>query len=91
MQSASGNAASVIPLSVSAALTDVGTSETLSVVIAGVPSTATLSAGTRNADGSWTLTAAQLSGLSLTTPAGSFAGTVQRPNRHQLRQRSKQC
>src|SRR5262249_7671753 len=39
--------------------------ETLSVVITGVPAAATLSAGTQNADGSWTLTEAQLAGLSL--------------------------
>ena len=47
--------------------------DTVSVTITGVPSDATLSAGTKNIDGSWTLTPAQLSGLNLTagevTPA----------------------
>ena len=37
-----------------------------SVTITGVPSDATLSAGTHNSDGSWTLTPEQLSGLTLT-------------------------
>jgi hypothetical protein len=40
-----------------------------------VPSGATLSAGTHNADGSWTLTPAQLSGLTL-TPATGYNGTL---------------
>ena len=39
---------------------------TNSVVITGVPTTATLSAGTNNGGGSWTLTPAQLAGLKLT-------------------------
>ncbi len=40
--------------------------DTVSITITGVPSDATLSAGTKNSDGSWTLTPAQLSGLNLT-------------------------
>jgi large repetitive protein len=40
-------------------------------VISGVPSGAVLSAGTDNGDGSWTLTSAQLSGLTITPPANS--------------------
>ena len=36
-----------------------------SILISGVPSDATLSAGTNNHDGTWTLTAEQLSGLNL--------------------------
>jgi hypothetical protein len=39
--------------------------DTVSVTIAGVPSDASLSAGTKNNDGSWTLTPAQLAGLML--------------------------
>jgi T5SS/PEP-CTERM-associated repeat protein len=39
--------------------------DTISVTIKGVPSDATLSAGTKNADGSWTLTSAQLTDLAL--------------------------
>ena len=39
--------------------------DTVSITISGVPSDATLSAGTNNGNGSWTLTPAQLSGLTL--------------------------
>jgi subtilisin-like proprotein convertase family protein/Ca2+-binding RTX toxin-like protein len=76
VQNASGIAGSVISLGVNTALADVGSSETLSVVITGLPSVATLSAGTKNANGTWSLTPAQLSGLTVTAPAGSFAGTT---------------
>jgi hypothetical protein len=72
VQNASGNAGSAIALSIATA--PAHTQDVLSVRITGVPSGATLSAGTRNADGSWTLTPAQLSNLNLTAPAGSFAG-----------------
>ena len=74
--STSGNAGSAITLPITASLTN-GTLEDLSIGITGVPGGATLSAGTRNADGSWTLTSPQLSGLTLTAPAGSFAGTAE--------------
>jgi len=73
-QAASGNEGTAIPLSMSAALTDTSIRETLSIKITGVPRVASLSAGTKNADGSWSLTAAQLRNLSLTAPAGSFSG-----------------
>ncbi len=72
---ASGNAGQAIPLSITSALTATDGTETLSIKITGVPSFGSLSAGTRNADGSWTVTAAQLAALKLTVPAGSFAGT----------------
>ncbi|WP_145927671.1 Ig-like domain-containing protein, partial [Bradyrhizobium neotropicale] len=39
--------------------------DTISLTIKGVPSDALLSAGTKNADGSWALTPAQLTGLTL--------------------------
>ncbi len=48
--------------------------DTISLTITGVPSDATLSAGTKNANGSWTLTPAQLSGLMLN--AGQAAVTT---------------
>jgi hypothetical protein len=48
--------------------------DTISLVITGLPSGATLSAGTKNSNGSWTLTPAQLSGLTL--KAGSQAATA---------------
>lgn len=76
---ASGNEDTAIPLSISTSLADTDGSETLSIRITGVPSGATLSAGTLNGDGSWSLTPAQLTGLSLSPPAnwsGSFNLTV---------------
>jgi Ca2+-binding RTX toxin-like protein len=72
VEAASGEAATAIALDISSALVDVGTNESLSVNIAGLPTGATLSAGTQNSDGSWTLTAAQLAGLTLTTPFTTF-------------------
>ena len=42
-----------------------------SVVVSGVPSGASLSAGTDNGDGTWTLSADDLSGLTVTPPADS--------------------
>ncbi len=76
---AAGLEDSAVFLDVSAALTDTDGSETLSVVISGVPAGATLSAGTDNLDGSWTLAPADLAGLTITPPAdfsGSFQLTV---------------
>ncbi|WP_434623080.1 tandem-95 repeat protein [Azospirillum sp. B2RO_4] len=69
--SARGNEDTAIALTISPALTDTDGSETLSIVIAGVPTGATLSAGTHNADGTWTLTPAQLAGLTITPPSNS--------------------
>jgi large repetitive protein len=66
---ASGNEDTAISLSLSSALTDTDGSESLGIVISGVPTGATLSAGTDNGDGTWTLTSAQLSGLSITPPS----------------------
>ena len=63
---ASGNEDQPIPLSIGASITD--NPGTLFLVISGVPAGATLSAGTDNNDGSWTLTPAQLAGLTLTPP-----------------------
>ncbi|QDP20456.1 beta strand repeat-containing protein [Sphingomonas xanthus] len=70
---ASGDEDSAIALSISSALTDTDGSETLSIKISGVPTGAVLSAGTNNGDGSWTLTPAQLAGLTITPPANSDA------------------
>jgi len=69
---ASGNEDSAIALDIDAGLTD--SSEVLSVTISGVPEGATLSAGTNNGDGSWTLSAADLNGLTI-TPADDFSGS----------------
>jgi PKD repeat protein len=66
--SASGAENTAIPLDVSAALVDLDGSESLSVTIVGVPAGGVLSAGTDNGDDSWTLTPAQLTGLTITLP-----------------------
>jgi len=76
---ASGVEDEPIDLAISAALSDADGSESLSVVIGGVPEGATLSGGTDNGDGTWTLTPGELDGLSITAPAdysGSFDLTV---------------
>ncbi|MDK9716592.1 MAG: VCBS domain-containing protein [Trichlorobacter sp.] len=62
-----------VPLVITATSPD--GSETLSVTLSGLPAGATLSAGTDNHDGSWTLTPAQLPGLALTPPQ-DFSGTI---------------
>jgi Ca2+-binding RTX toxin-like protein len=56
------------PVNIETTLVDADGSETLSVVVAGVPAGATLSAGTDNGDGTWTLAPDQLAGLTLTVP-----------------------
>ncbi|RCK19144.1 hypothetical protein TH8_21080, partial [Thalassospira profundimaris] len=71
VSNASGGEGSAISLAIAAGLTDA--SEILSVTIAGVPEGASLSAGTDNGDGTWTLSASQLSGLKI-TPADNYSG-----------------
>ncbi|WP_157034036.1 Ig-like domain-containing protein [Belnapia moabensis] len=74
---AQGDEDTVIPLSIAAALTDTdGSEQLLRLEITGVPAGAGLSAGTHNADGSWTLLPGQLAGLALSPPA-NYAGTLQ--------------
>jgi len=68
---AAGDEDTVFALNIDAALTDTDGSETLSVTISGVPNGASLSAGTDNQDGTWTLTQDQLTDLTLTPPADS--------------------
>jgi hypothetical protein len=63
---ASGDEGSSIPLAISAALTDTDGSESLSITISGVPPGATLSAGTDIGSGTFTLTPAELSDLTIT-------------------------
>jgi Ca2+-binding RTX toxin-like protein len=70
---ASGNENGSIPLTISSSLVDTDGSETLSIVISGVPTGATLNHGVDNGGGNWTLTSAQLAGLSL-TPASGYNG-----------------
>jgi len=58
-----------ISLNISSGLTDNDGSETLSdVTISGVPNGYSLSAGSDNGNGTWTVTQAQLNGLQLNTP-----------------------
>jgi VCBS repeat-containing protein len=56
-----------IALQITAALSEVDADAVLSVTISNIPAGVTLSAGTHNADGSVTLTPAQLAGLTLTS------------------------
>ena len=64
-------------LNIAAAPLDADGTETVAVLIAGVPADATLSAGTRRADGVWVLTPAQLAGLTITRATdGTFDLTV---------------
>ncbi|WP_201837001.1 Ig-like domain-containing protein [Microvirga zambiensis] len=72
---ATGNEDGRIALNLSASLTDTDGSEVLSIVIEGLPEGARLSAGLNNGDGSWTLTPAQLAGLTV-TPPGDWSGTM---------------
>ena len=69
---ASGVEGTAIPLTITA--TPVDGDDVLSISVSGVPLDATLSAGTNNGGGNWTLTAAQLSGLKLN--AGETSGTL---------------
>jgi Ca2+-binding RTX toxin-like protein len=74
LSDASGDEGNAVALDIDAGLTD--SSETLTIIISGVPGGATLSAGTDNGNGTWTLSPAQLSGLSL-TPASDYFGTFE--------------
>ncbi|SED69163.1 beta strand repeat-containing protein [Pseudomonas anguilliseptica] len=64
-----------IALSLAAQLADKDGSETLGLVLSGLPAGARLSAGTDNGNGSWTLTASDLNNLHLLPPAG-YTGTL---------------
>ena len=56
-------------VAVQAEPTDTDGSETVNVVVTGLPPGATLSAGTQNADGSFTVPSTALDGLTVTVPA----------------------
>ena len=68
--SATGDEGTAIPLSISAAPDDADGSETVAITISGVPAGDTLSAGTDNGNGSWSLTPGQLAGLTITSVDG---------------------
>lgn len=75
-QNANGSDNGSIALTIATSVTDTDGSESITkVVISGVPSDASLSAGVRQADGTYVLTQAQLNGLSL-TPARGFNGDI---------------
>ena len=69
VEPANGIAGEPIALSIQGSTGD--ESETLQYTIADVPDGASLSAGVDNGDGTWTLTAAQVVGLSITPPEDS--------------------
>ena len=72
--SATGGEDTAIALDIAVALTDTDGSETITdITVSGVLSGAQLSAGTDNGDGTWTLTPADLAGLTVTPPADSDA------------------
>ncbi|TAN65437.1 MAG: hypothetical protein EPN20_07650 [Magnetospirillum sp.] len=62
-------AGATTPLSIASSLIDTDGSESLSLTITGLAADASLSHGTHNADGSWSLSSGDLSGLSVTTTA----------------------
>ncbi|MBK5924754.1 hypothetical protein CCR90_13430 [Rhodovulum sulfidophilum] len=66
---ATGAEDSAIALELAADLIRPAPGETLTLTVSGLPEGAALSAGTRNADGSWSLGPDQLDGLTLTPPA----------------------
>ncbi|MEX2312226.1 MAG: DUF4114 domain-containing protein, partial [Rhodospirillales bacterium] len=68
---AEGYEDNAIPLNIDASLTDTDGSESLAITISGVPEGASLSAGTDNGDGTWTLEEGDLNGLTLTPPTDS--------------------
>ncbi len=73
-----GAGSSTSPLDIQALLSDVDGSEMLSLNLSGIPAGVTLSAGTSNADGSVTLSPADLPGLTITAPdsVADFSLTV---------------
>ncbi|CCH48890.1 Ig-like domain-containing protein [Pseudodesulfovibrio piezophilus] len=72
---ATGSEDGSIALDISAALTDTDGSETISVVVSNIPDGSTLSSGTDNGDGTWTLTAEELTDLTITPPE-HFSGSL---------------
>ncbi|MEZ9602511.1 tandem-95 repeat protein, partial [Vibrio sp. 10N.261.55.A10] len=64
-----------VPLDIDAALTDTDGSENLTILIEDVPEGSSLSAGTDNGDGTWSLQPGELEGLEF-IPSGDFNGDV---------------
>ncbi|WP_417515823.1 Ig-like domain-containing protein [Marinobacter sp.] len=70
-----GNFGALVPLDIEAALADQDGSESLSILIGGLPTGAALTAGTQNADGTWSLSVDELDSLQLLTETG-FSGDI---------------
>jgi hypothetical protein len=64
------------PLGLEASLADTDGSETVTFTVSGLPDGVALSDGVANPDGTWTLTAEQLEGVTLDT-SGGFAGSFE--------------
>jgi hypothetical protein len=67
------------PINITLALEDNDSSESINSIIMTVPDTVTLSAGTNNNDGTWTLTQSQVSGLQVIPNADSLPHKLQCP------------
>lgn len=61
-----GEGSVTVALDIAASLVNAANANAFSIVVSGMPAGATLSAGIANADGSWTLTSADLAGLTIT-------------------------
>ena len=70
VQDVTGQAGQPLALDIAAALTDTDGSEVLSLTLSGLPVGSLLSAGTSNANGTFTLAPGDLDGLTLTPPTG---------------------
>ena len=66
-----GNENTPIDLDITAALQNPRTSDTLAIIVDGVPAGAVLNHGVQSPTGSWTLTKADLEGLTITPPPDS--------------------
>ncbi|MEJ1402892.1 MAG: cadherin domain-containing protein, partial [Candidatus Sedimenticola sp. (ex Thyasira tokunagai)] len=65
----SGESTLTYSLDINAALSDTDGSKPLAITVSGIPEEATLSAGTDNGDGSWSLTTDQIDGLTISVPS----------------------
>jgi hypothetical protein len=71
LHAVSGSAGAPIQLNIGAGLVDTDGSETLSVLLRGLPDGAALSTGLHNADGSWVITPDHLANLTVAPPSGA--------------------
>ena len=71
ISAAAGVGNEAIPLTITASVAELGSSDSLTVAISGLPEGATLSAGAQASDGTWLLDCGELAGLTLTPAADS--------------------